>query len=85
VWQLRSSLCTAVQETADEWDIRALLIKPTRAELIPIPVKKHSEKNITQKLFYENRLTAAKERREKAIHERDNLQREPDVGEEFLR
>ncbi|KAL0892748.1 hypothetical protein ABMA27_014457 [Loxostege sticticalis] len=86
VWELRSSLCTAVQEVADEYDIRALLIKPMQPEFLPPPAKKPAEGSIhVSTKEHEERLKAAIEKKEKAIRERDRLMVEPDVGDEFVR
>lgn len=85
VWELRSSLCAAVQEVADDCDIRALLIKPIQPELAPPPVKKAVTINNDQVSQSEAKLKAAIEKNTKAISERDRLMAEPEVGEEFVR
>lgn len=80
----RSLYCAAIHKISDECDIWPLLMKPTTTEPVARPVKKVSENN-EQELLNEQCLQAAKERRDKAIAERERLLAEPELGQEFVR
>ncbi|KAL4709882.1 hypothetical protein ACJJTC_003845 [Scirpophaga incertulas] len=85
VWEIRSSLCTAVQSVADNCDVRALLIKPLCTEPIG-PLVKSDEDIVSKQIAqYNDRIKTATEKRDKALRERDRLQVEPDEGDEFIR
>ncbi|KAI5631887.1 hypothetical protein NE865_15415 [Phthorimaea operculella] len=84
--ELRASYCKAVQEVSDECDVWSLLTKPSTESLPRAVVKKSFEVDNNNELTLVNeRLKNAKERREKALAERERLKSEPDNGEEFIR
>ncbi|KAJ0176996.1 hypothetical protein K1T71_007005 [Dendrolimus kikuchii] len=83
VWNLRSDLCTMIQQGVDEYDIRALLVKPKHSDMgNPDPKTRCT---ISPVLLDEGRLKLAIEKRDKAIAERTRLFLEPDNGKEFTR
>ncbi|CAH2037985.1 unnamed protein product, partial [Iphiclides podalirius] len=82
VWNLRSSVCNAIQSVSDEYDIWPLLMKPIPVE--PLPQIKHMGVK-DPVLQDDDRLREALKRRENAILERDRLLKEPDTSEEFIR
>ncbi|XP_026332972.1 uncharacterized protein LOC113239995 [Hyposmocoma kahamanoa] len=84
IQEQRSFYCTAVQKVSNQCDVWSLLMKPTATEPVSRPVKKVSENN-GQEVLNEQGLMAAKEKREKAIAERERLLAEPEVGHEFVR
>ncbi|XP_073944565.1 uncharacterized protein [Choristoneura fumiferana] len=85
VWELRSSLCSSVQTVSDECDIWALLAKPMNNEPLHRVVKKPIDIDNNEEELGEERLKLAKERRDKAVNERERLLAEPEKGEEFVR
>ncbi|XP_046959717.1 uncharacterized protein LOC124529838 [Vanessa cardui] len=85
VWEQRSSLCEKIHTTTENYDVWALLIKPTCLELSYLNKSfvKQEENNLM--LDNEIRLQEAVAKRDMALKERDRLKAEPDNGEEFLR
>ncbi|XP_068632047.1 uncharacterized protein [Battus philenor] len=81
VWALRSSICSAIQDASDNYDIRALLTKP----LATVPIPKAINTPVRADSVIEQKLKEALKRREDAIAERERLLREPDTSEEFVR
>ncbi|CAK1595811.1 unnamed protein product [Parnassius mnemosyne] len=84
VWCLRSSICHAVQNASDNYDIWALLMKPITVEPSP-QINNPSSDDQHQALEFEGKLKEALQRRESALAERERLLNEPDTGEEFIR
>nr|XP_026490794.1 uncharacterized protein LOC113396926 [Vanessa tameamea] len=85
VWEQRSSLCEKIHTTTENYDIWALLIKPTCLEssYLSKSVVKQEDNNLV--LDIEIRLQEAVTKRDIALKERDRLKAKPDNGEEFLR
>ncbi|XP_050346493.1 uncharacterized protein LOC126770924 [Nymphalis io] len=85
VWEQRSSFCKKIHTTSDNYDVWALLIKPTSLELSYFDPSVVKQEDTNPVLNNEIRLQEAVTRRDNALKERDQLKAEPDNGEEFLR
>ncbi|KPJ02601.1 hypothetical protein RR46_09804 [Papilio xuthus] len=81
VWNIRSSLCNAVQMASDNYDVMALLMKPKSVVTLPkakiLPVKEESE--------FDRKLKEVTQRKQNAVKDRDRLLNEPETGHEFVR
>ncbi|CAG5051757.1 unnamed protein product [Parnassius apollo] len=84
VWSLRSSICHAVQNASDNYDIWALLMKPITVEPSP-QINNPSVDDQRQALEFEGKLREALQRKENALAEQERLLNEPENGTEFIR